>query len=536
MQVTPVYAGEGTAALLAGLSARTPEVEDRLAAALRAMEMVPIAEFRTVAEPARRAERLAAEVGREDLRMRARLVRASVLLRDGDTTGSGRIAHDVHAWAAAHDDRYLLARSHHRLSAFFFHVGDLADALAHAVQSVAYTGDEVPDRMRAEHLMTLAIMLAENGSPDEARGRHREALDLATSIGDAELSLRIVNTMAYTAYTYGDIQEAGELVERMREFPERHGQPLAASELDTIARIEMMQGRYAEAEAALRPVLEGMAGLAPSEGHGLAECLLTVAEAQRLRGAIDAAQATLDRAVAVCEERGLASHRAQIRQEQAALYAATGRFREAYEEYVRFHAESQALQSAQREARARALQAVFETEEARRESIRFREMAQRDALTGLFNRRYVDEHLGGLIDSGTPVSVALVDLDYFKRVNDTLSHAAGDLVLQRVAELLAEAAGDGAVAARLGGEEFLLIFPDIDTDETVRRCEKMRRAIQGHPWRPITGDLPVTASIGVATVTGGRGSPSALLAQADRNLYAAKRAGRDRVVADPAAA
>ncbi|NJC71650.1 diguanylate cyclase [Planosporangium thailandense] len=520
--------------LVARLSPRTPQLEARLTAALEAMETIPAERYRTVHAPAERAERLAVEIGRPDLQMRARLVRADVLRRDGDTVEAGRIAKQVNAWAAENDHQYLLARSHRNLAQFFRHVGDLADALAHAVQSVAHTEVSMPARIRAEHLATLAVVLDENGSPDEALRRAREALDIATAADEHEMSMRVLNNLAYTAYESGDREQARELVDQLRAIEARSGVPLDANALDTIARIEMMHGQYAEAEATLRPILDGSAVDLLTEGNALAGCLLTVAEAQRRRGAIDAAWATLDRAVEECEERKLASYRALIREERAELYAATGRFQEAYEEYVRFHVESQALQSARSEARARALQAVFETEEARRESIRFRELAERDALTGLYNRRYVDEHLAALLERDAPLAAALIDLDYFKRVNDTLSHATGDLVLQQVADLLTEAAADDAVAARLGGEEFLLILPDTDADEAVRRCERLRRVIQGHPWRPITGDLPVTASIGVTAVAGGRCTPSALLAQADRNLYAAKRAGRNRVVADPA--
>jgi two-component system cell cycle response regulator len=520
------------------LSDPTAPPEARLAAALQAMEMVPIAEFRTVAEPARRAERLAVELHRPDLRMRARLVRADVLRREGDAVESGRIAQQVNTWATEHDDAYLQARSHLLLAVFFRHVGDVADALAHALQSVAHTGDDVPARIRARHLSVLAMLLHENGSSDESRRRAQEALDLATAIGDDEMSLQILNNMAYTASEDGDGQRAQHFIDEIRAIAARHDLTLGAHVLDTIARIEMTHGRYAEAEATLRPVLDGAARHLITEGNGLAEYLLTVAEAQRLRGDITAAQATLDRTAWVCEERKLASVRARVREEQAQLYAATGRYREAYEEHRRFYTEMQALQSAQREARAHALQAVFETEEARRESVRFREMAQRDALTGLHNRRYVDEQLTLLLERAagrrTPLSVALIDLDHFKRINDTFSHATGDVVLQEIATLLDEAAVGPAVAARLGGEEFLLILPDMDADEAVRCCEQLRQAIAAHAWTPVTGEIPVTASIGVTTVADRDSTPSALLAQADRNLYAAKRSGRNRVIADPA--
>jgi two-component system cell cycle response regulator len=164
-------------------------------------------------------------------------------------------------------------------------------------------------------------------------------------------------------------------------------------------------------------------------------------------------------------------------------------------------------------------------------------MAHRDALTGLHNRRFVNERLPVLLGEaaahGTPLSVALVDLDHFKRVNDTLSHATGDEVLQSIGELLQQATTGSEVAARMGGEEFLLILPRTSPAEAAERCERLRRRVRAYAWGPITGRLPVTTSIGVTTVTGAGPTLAAVLSQADRNLYAAKRAGRDRVVADP---
>jgi two-component system cell cycle response regulator len=299
----------------------------------------------------------------------------------------------------------------------------------------------------------------------------------------------------------------------------------------------MMSGRYDQVEVVLAPVLTDRA--LASESDAVAECLLTLAEARRLDGRFADAQDALATAVRLAEERGLALVRARLRQEQAALYSATGRFEEAYEEHRIYHSATTALMNAQREARARALQAVFEAAEARRSSEHFREMAHRDALTGLHNRRFVNERLPALLGeaaaAGTPLSLAIVDLDHFKRINDTLSHATGDAVLQRIGELLQEATSGAEVAARMGGEEFLLIFPRVSSSEAAARCERLRQRVGGHSWGPITGRLPVTTSIGVTTVTEAGPTPSALLSQADRNLYAAKRAGRDRVVADLAA-
>jgi diguanylate cyclase (GGDEF)-like protein len=137
--------------------------------------------------------------------------------------------------------------------------------------------------------------------------------------------------------------------------------------------------------------------------------------------------------------------------------------------------------------------------------------------------------------AGTPLTVALIDLDYFKRINDTLSHDVGDRVLVAVADLLStrqdSLASDG-FAARMGGEEFLVVLPGVGAAGAPQRLETIRLDVASYHWAPVTGELPVTVSIGAVTVTPAGGDTQAeLLAEADRRLYAAKRAGRDRVVA-----
>ena len=129
----------------------------------------------------------------------------------------------------------------------------------------------------------------------------------------------------------------------------------------------------------------------------------------------------------------------------------------------------------------------------------------------------------------------MIDLDHFKRINDSLSHDVGDRVLMAVADLVVSEqdalAADGFVA-RMGGEEFLVVLPGVGATEAPRLLEAIRLGIASHAWSPITGDLPVTVSIGgLSAVPGDGDTQTQLLAEADRRLYAAKRAGRDRVVA-----
>jgi two-component system cell cycle response regulator len=162
------------------------------------------------------------------------------------------------------------------------------------------------------------------------------------------------------------------------------------------------------------------------------------------------------------------------------------------------------------------------------------ELASRtDALTGLRNRRHLEDQLQRL--TGTPgrLAVLLLDIDRFKLVNDTHGHAAGDEVLRVVARRLEQAARPGDVPGRWGGEEFLVVLPETGPDQAVSLGEQARRAIAAAPVPVGQAPLRVTASVGVAC--GAEDGWEGLVRRADRGLYAAKESGRNRVVTGPPA-
>ncbi|PRX44500.1 diguanylate cyclase (GGDEF)-like protein [Prauserella shujinwangii] len=166
-----------------------------------------------------------------------------------------------------------------------------------------------------------------------------------------------------------------------------------------------------------------------------------------------------------------------------------------------------------------------EVEQLRRESAQARIDSLTDALTATFNRRYLDRRL---LELRTP-TIALVDLDLFKRVNDTYGHHAGDQVLRRVVALLRENLPPDAFCARYGGEEFVLVLPDAGLGTAVAIAERARARIAEHAWTEFGAGLSVTVSIGVAPRPESPCDPQDLLLEADSLLYAAKRAGRNLV-------
>jgi len=171
-------------------------------------------------------------------------------------------------------------------------------------------------------------------------------------------------------------------------------------------------------------------------------------------------------------------------------------------------------------------------DEAARELEALAALARRDPLTGLANRRAFEEALAREVAraarDGAPLAVIALDVDHFKRVNDAHGHAAGDAVLAEVAARAAQALRAGDLLARVGGEEFAALLPGASLEAAAEAAERVRARIVALPIAAGGAFLAVTLSAGLAALAQGEDG-AALLARADERLYAAKRAGRDRV-------
>jgi len=159
-----------------------------------------------------------------------------------------------------------------------------------------------------------------------------------------------------------------------------------------------------------------------------------------------------------------------------------------------------------------------------------------DALTGLYNRRYVETQLAALLKraafGGPSVALALLDLDHFKQINDRFGHEAGDAVLKEFAARVSALIRPTDFACRLGGEEFVILLPGASLDYAVVAAERLRLAVAGEPFYIAEGvAISVTVSAGVASTAAEPATVEAMLRAADERLYAAKAAGRNRVAA-----
>jgi two-component system cell cycle response regulator len=168
------------------------------------------------------------------------------------------------------------------------------------------------------------------------------------------------------------------------------------------------------------------------------------------------------------------------------------------------------------------------------------EMAITDALTSLFNRRYMETHLAALAEQaaqrGKPLSVLILDIDFFKSINDGHGHDAGDDVLREFSVRIRKSIRNIDLACRYGGEEFVIVMPETDIAVAGMVAERIRRRIatEAFPIQQGAKSLEVTISIGIASLGSGGDTAAAMLKRADTALYRAKRDGRNRVVQDAA--
>ncbi|WP_156460311.1 sensor domain-containing diguanylate cyclase [Devosia sp. Root635] len=298
--------------------------------------------------------------------------------------------------------------------------------------------------------------------------------------------------------------------------------------LGNTAEMLGLQGRY---DMALQ-YLDRSAKLPGEPGLSLRiHYLYTLGDVLLRAGQLSKARSAVTDALALADESHQVDHQVNAANKLATILEAIGDTAAALALHKRFHTlyVLQSGETARRRARIEEIRA--ETRQLRSRAATLADQALSDPLTGIANRRSFDQILNRL--AGTPLALAIVDLDHFKDVNDRFSHIVGDAVLQRVARALVAQIGPHGHAARLGGEEFALVFPDAPEATAAAFCEGIRAAIGATNWSDLTPGLFVTISIGLATGDGTTPSGD-LLQTADNRLYIAKANGRDRVVSSDA--
>jgi diguanylate cyclase (GGDEF)-like protein len=383
------------------------------------------------------------------------------------------------------------------------------------------------------------------------------------------LAARTLYSMGVTTDEMGDLERAEERYRRSLELYEEHGDaPRQALCRRGLANLATKRGEYDQAEATMREVLAQLEG-DPVYASYYSDALWGMGDIHlhrsRFADALDCFEQALPLYLQL-ERPG--PHLAALHERLSRAYRALGRFEEALHHYERFHQLRLEHLEAQANARMSRMMVQFDTERALkdREISRLRnvelerEIAERkeaeaalawakaeleeanrelhaltirDPLTGLFNRRHLDQRFAEAFAlarrHAQPLCVMICDVDDFKRINDTFSHATGDQVLRTIAGIIRQNVRMSDVAARVGGEEFVVLFPAATREQAAAASEKLRELVAGFPWTTLHPALAVTISAGVAAVEA-QENHEKLLHEADGKLYEAKRLGKNRVV------
>ncbi|MBQ0960361.1 diguanylate cyclase [Ideonella sp. 4Y11] len=436
--------------------------------------------------------------------------------------------------------------------------GRHAEAMAWAVEGVerARSGERSADL--ALSLNAMGACYERMGDPWQAERIMLEALSHARLDGGAQALMITLNNLA--AVTIGayhllrdgiDETDASATLERAASYAREAaamaaltGEPFHRVFIEgNLGEILLHQRRLDEAE----PLLHRALAAAEQGGHQaqvwrirctLAEGDLHGDQAARVLERLQPmASDALDQVPAATQIR---LHHAMYRASKLlGDTAAALRHHEAGEQLLRRRMAQQlraqsALLVTRTEAELSRLQAERARLEAQIERARAAELAVRasqDALTGLGNRRYLDEHLPRLLRQAeqqrSELALVLIDIDHFKSINDRFGHRVGDRVLVELAQRLRQGTRSADLIARIGGEEFLVALPDTDLHRATEVCERLREQVERTDWGQHQAGLRVTVSIGLAMAP--PHDMAALFDQADRALYRAKQAGRNRV-------
>ncbi len=429
-----------------------------------------------------------------------------------------RHANDGYALAQQAGDPRQLALSLTALGACFERMGDpwQAERLMHdALREARASGDAFALLVALNNLCAVCIgafyLLRDSDEPAEATAALRRALvhareahTLVQDFADPFFSVFVEGNLGEVLLHLGNTHEARRLLDAALQRGLEQGYEAQVWHIRcSICELLLAQGQAHEAHVALAGLLKELTGANPRST--LIRVRHALYRACRMLGRVEEALVHFEQHERLERSRSTSQLKAQ-----SILFVTR-----VETEQIRLQAE-RARQEADRE-RSRA--AGLEAE------------AHSDGLTGLGNRRHLDQRLPRLLqrahEQGLPLAVALVDLDLFKQINDRFGHAIGDKVLVEMAHQLRENTRAGDVLARIGGEEFLIVFADMTGAQAYEVCERLRVRVAAHDWESIAPQLKVTLSIGLA-----HAPPYdivALFDEADRAMYRAKQGGRDRV-------
>ncbi|TAK11810.1 MAG: diguanylate cyclase [Anaerolineae bacterium] len=429
--------------------------------------------------------------------------------------------------------------------------------------------EAIPDANAAAYaLNNIGSVLAEIGDLPHALENYERGLALNLQTNDRALESTFHLDIGRTLAQLGDHSGALDHIRRGLALSQQTGNrnDIGLAQL-ALGRTYTELRRFEEAEVALQQALDILRQTGDHANE--AETLLALGESHMAQSQPDAAITRLNQALALAEEHHMVLQRGKTHRQLSLACEQLGdsaaallHFRQFYESEQRAlgvdtqrrirglltrSEVAQAQRTADAERRKRnelafALDAAHQAEQHNRELVEqlisqaemLKQLAREDGLTGIANRRWLDIQFAREVERavrfGHPLSVAMIDMDDFKSVNDRCSHLVGDDALRAVARLLRDHTRSVDVVGRYGGDEFLVLLVETPLEKARNVCQSIQQAMAAHPWQELHPALTeITLSIGLCGLNGEASGPQELLARADSLLYGAKEKGKNRL-------
>jgi diguanylate cyclase (GGDEF)-like protein len=474
-----------------------------------------------------------------------------IYAESGDLTGALRVFLQTQKLCKLLGDTKGEAGALNNMAIVYGYLGDNTSALESYVQSLELSrqvGHHV-DEMKA--LLNIATVYLEQDKAAEALEYLQQSLKLHHDDDRHTYAIALAN-LAKAHEALGNFEQALVFSYESLHLMESLGDTANASyALNELGKINFYLENYSEAESYFRRSLHNMREAGDRRGE--AEASLLFAKLLQTLNQPGEAVHLLQKALELTREIGARNEMVDAHLALAELHKSQAQFALAYEHLEQHLNAKEQLSNEMSKRRFEALRVKFETDQTEKEKEIYRlrtvelaeanaelerlsqelfKQANEDSLTGLFNRRRLEQELSRELERARRnhgnLSVMICDIDNFKQVNDRFSHQVGDFVLMRVSQLLKRYVRSADVVARYGGEEFVILFPEASAKEAHKICDRLRQHIADAPWSELHPELKITMSMGICDYTS-LVDGFALLDQADDKLYEAKRNGKNQV-------
>jgi diguanylate cyclase (GGDEF)-like protein len=429
----------------------------------------------------------------------------------------------------------------------YYYSGDYPASLEFGLKSLKLAR-EIEHKEREAWCLDLVASTYKD--PSQAIQMYKDALDIFEKLGAIEGQSRILNNWAYTLMESKEYASALEMAQKSLELAKRgelKGDVINVAA--TIGEIYTGMGEYSEARSRLREATL----LFDTHGRDISSVyiLVDLGQVHLEQNELDQAEQVLNSALELSEEMEMRNEQARCHLYLSDIFERRQRFDKALEHYKKFQAlresisgegalkqlaalrVSNQIETAQRDAEIHRLQKEklqVELDEHKRVHAILEDLATRDPLTNLFNRRHflnlAEREWKRAVRYKHPLCALMLDVDHFKQINDQHGHAAGDKALTTVANVIRSTLRATEIAGRYGGDEFVVLLPETLPENGLLVARRICQTIKDYTISSDVGVIDLTPSIGVACETGATGSLNELLNQADKALYIAKNAGR----------